>query len=342
MRRVAVKQAPTVWHWQGLVALVFTLSPTWGWWVGAPWAALVLGAGVMPVLEWLLHGRGRPLGPTWRWPAGFLRGLVVLVVAQVVGLALVAAQQPWETAVVMALAMGYVGGGTGIVLAHELGHRRSALDKALARAALVVVGYGHYAIEHNRGHHRHAATWPDPATARQHEGLWRFYPRYFAGVWRQAWHLSSQAASRWHEAGVMLALWLLLLGGLTWWAGALALAFVLVQAVVAQLLVGAVDYVEHWGLQRRAVGTGYERLGPAHVWDCANPVSELLLFNLPRHASHHMQPWLDANGLQRQPASPQMPTGYAGMVLLAMVPPWFKAVMAKRLVAATSSSMANP
>lgn len=140
----------------------------------------------------------------------------------------------------------------------------------------------------------------------------------------------------------MLALWLLLLGGLTWWAGALALAFVLVQAMVAQLLVGAVDYVEHWGLQRRAVGTGYERLGPAHVWDCANPVSELLLFNLPRHASHHMQPWLDANGLQRQPASPQMPTGYAGMVLLAMVPPWFKAVMAKRLVAATSSSMANP
>jgi alkane 1-monooxygenase len=68
----------------------------------------------------------------------------------------------------------------------------------------------------------------------------------------------------------------------------------------------------------------------------------LLLFNLPRHASHHMQPWLDANGLQRQPASPQMPTGYAGMVLLAMVPPWFKAVMTKRLVAAAGAPPANP
>ncbi|MGA0018050.1 MAG: fatty acid desaturase [Burkholderiaceae bacterium] len=331
MQHLESPPSSTNWRWHVLVALVFALSPAVGWLAGAPWAGLVLGAGAIPLLEWWLHGRGGVPGPTWQWTTGWLRGLALAVLVQALALPWLTRGESWATVLWLALAMGYVAGGTGIVLAHELGHRHRMLDKGLARALLVVVGYGHYAIAHNRGHHRHAATWTDPATARRHEGLWRFYLRYFAGVWRQAWRLSAQAPTRWNEAGVLLALWVAWLVVATWLGGTQALMFVLVQAGVAQLLVGAVDYVEHWGLQRRRTATGHERLSHAHVWDCANPVSELLLFNLPRHASHHLQPWRDANSLQRQASSPQMPTGYAGMVLLAMVPPWFRAVMTPRL-----------
>ena len=91
------------------------------------------------------------------------------------------------------------------------------------------------------------------------------------------------------------------------------------------------DYVEHWGLERKTIDGKLERMGPHHTWDCANPIADALLFNLPRHASHHIDPSRNCDELQRTPTSPQMPTGYAGMVLLAMVPPLYKKVMTPRL-----------
>jgi alkane 1-monooxygenase len=97
------------------------------------------------------------------------------------------------------------------------------------------------------------------------------------------------------------------------------------------LLVGSVDYVEHWGLVRADIRGKPERMGAAHTWDCANYVSDLMLFKLPRHAAHHLEPSLDCDELYRMPASPQMPLGYAGMSLLAMVPPLYKRVMRPRL-----------
>ena len=106
------------------------------------------------------------------------------------------------------------------------------------------------------------------------------------------------------------------------------------QAAVALLLVGAVDYMEHWGLKRRTGPDGKaERIGTAHIWDCRNAVSDLMLFNLPRHASHHLEPWRHAGELQHTAQAPQMPTGYAGMVLLTLVPPLYRRVMAPRLPA---------
>jgi alkane 1-monooxygenase len=95
--------------------------------------------------------------------------------------------------------------------------------------------------------------------------------------------------------------------------------------------VAAIDYVEHWGLRREAINGRYERMGPQHTWDCANRISDALLFNLPRHASHHLEPSLDCDTLYRMPQSPQMPTGYAGMVVLASLPPLFRKIMAPRL-----------
>ena len=140
----------------------------------------------------------------------------------------------------------------------------------------------------------------------------------------------------------MLACWLLILLSVTLTLGSVAFFFLITQAIVAQLLVGSVDYFEHWGLQRQTVSSRHERLSHKHIWDCANPVSELLLFNLPRHSSHHLQPWLTANELKRESKSPQLPTGYAGMIVMAFVSPWFISVMSKRLSELRIKDEINP
>ena len=325
-----------------LPLLVFVFSPSLGWWLGLPALGLLLGAVLIPACEWLL---GRPgHGPLGRWasqprPQSFgphwPRLVALLVLLQSLALTLlVSGDAPWNQLVWLGLSLGFVAGGTGIVLGHELGHRRSLLDRRLSLALLTLVGYGHYQLEHNRGHHRSAATFQDPATARLHESLPRFLLRYFPGIWRGACALDRQG--RQGSAGIGLPQRLLLLfAGYALLANALAgpqaVALIALQALVAQFLVGTIDYVEHWGLQRAMVDGRPQRFGPEHVWDCANRVSDLLLFNLPRHAHHHLHPSDTADLLLRVQQAPQMPTGYAGMVLLASLPPLYRRVMRRRL-----------
>lgn len=312
-----------------LLPLGFTLSPLLGWAAGWPWLTVLLAAAVLPLAEWLL-GRGGD-APVGRWSPRFLRVVMLAVLAVCTTFPLLTSTDDWTTWLPLALGCGYVAGGIGIVLAHELGHRRPVVDRLLARALLCLVGFGHYALEHNRGHHRAAATRPDPATARREESLWRFMPRYFSGVFRDALRLSREAPGRLNEALALAGVSLAVAAAFTVFGGWQALAFVLVQAVVAQCLVAAVDYIEHWGLERARHGGKPERMGPQHTWDCANRVSDAMLFNLPRHASHHLEPSLECDELYRVPASPQMPTGYAGMVLLAFASPLYRRIMLPRL-----------
>ena len=126
-------------------------------------------------------------------------------------------------------------------------------------------------------------------------------------------------------ASVLVALLLSLLVGVE------AVGFALITALTAQTLVATIDYVEHWGLQREMIDGKPERIGPQHIWDCGNRISDALLFNLPRHAAHHLEPSLDCNALRRVSASPQMPTGYAGMSLLSAIWPLYRHIMTPRL-----------
>lgn len=326
--------------------VLFAVTPTLGLLSDMPGLTGWVGFVLLPLLEWT-WGRKATVAPQWGLQAP--RAVMMLVLWQPVMLVgwmawvnatAGSSEGPaWWRVAVLGMACGSVAGAVGIVLAHELGHRRSALDRALARTLLCIVGWGHYLIEHNRGHHRHAALRHDPATARREEGLWDFLPRYWMGVWRGAVSLSKAQSGAVNEA------WALAAGTAALWAAAWALAgtaglvFCVAQAAVAQLLVGCVDYMEHWGLQRRLGASGKpERMAAPHIWDCRNAASDLLLFNLPRHAHHHIEPWHSADNLRHHAASPQMPTGYAGMVLLTLVPPLFRRVMAPRLPGAPIDS----
>lgn len=306
---------------------VFVALPSLSYALGTPWLGLIVGVVIVPVAEWIGGQRtvSKPIQSVW-----VLRLLMLGVISQIFILALTAPHLNTLHWFLLALSMGYVSGGTGIVLAHELGHRRTAFDQWLSRLLLVFVAWGPYRMEHNRGHHRHAATWDDPATARAHESLYRFMPRYLRGVYVNGWRLSHHPTARWHEASVLMLLSALLACGLWFLGGAASLGFWVIQAAVAIFLVTAVDYIEHWGLQRQETPNGLERMTAKHIWDCPNGVSEALLFNLPRHAHHHLAPANQGHELQRTPLSPQMPTGYGGMVLLASIPwLWFSVMKPK-------------
>ena len=70
--------------------------------------------------------------------------------------------------------VGIVLGVNGINVAHELGHRQTTNERFLGKALLLPSFYMHFFIEHNYGHHLHAATKEDPATLSFQLVLYRF------------------------------------------------------------------------------------------------------------------------------------------------------------------------
>ena len=254
----------------------------------------------------------------------------------------------WAAVVAAGLAVGVVAGSQGITCAHELGHSRSRLDRALAWLLMGSVLYAHFMVEHYRGHHVRAATLDDPASARRGESLWRFLPRTLVGSWRSAWRLETQRLDqhkhrhkhlhkhqhrrRWVRSPLLWATlaqgaWLLLL-----WAtlGAWALLFWLVQAAHAVLLLEAINYIEHYGLQRQVRAGRAEPFGVAHAWNADQALTNAFIINLQRHSDHHLHAWKPYAELQPLPG-PQLPTGYAGCLFLAAVPPLWFALMERRL-----------
>ncbi len=79
----------------------------------------------------------------------------------------------------LALSIGMIA-GIGINTAHELGHKKEQHERWLAKIALAQSFYGHFYIEHNRGHHVRVATPEDPASSRVGESLYAFLPRTVA------------------------------------------------------------------------------------------------------------------------------------------------------------------
>lgn len=240
----------------------------------------------------------------------------------------------------LALTMAMVG-GIAINTAHELGHKRASSEKWLSRIALAQTGYGHFFIEHNRGHHVKVATPEDPASSRLGEGFWAFLPRTVVGSLRSAWgiettRLDRLGKSHWGVHNDILSAWamtVVLFGGLTIAFGPVVLPYLLVQAVIGFSLLEVVNYLEHYGLLRQKREDGrYERCLPAHSWNSNNVASNVLLYHLQRHSDHHANPTRRYQALRHVDEAPQLPTGYAGMIVLAWFPPLWRRVMDPRLL----------
>jgi alkane 1-monooxygenase len=241
----------------------------------------------------------------------------------------------------LALTVGTVA-GIAINTAHELGHKRASLERWLSKVALAQTGYGHFFIEHNRGHHVRVATPEDPASSRMGESFYRFWPRTVSGSLRSAWELEAERLRRLGSSPLsvrndILQAWamsVVLFAGLVAGFGVEIAPWLLVQAVFGFSLLEIVNYLEHYGLlrQKRDDGTGrYERTRPEHSWNSDNVSSNVLLYHLQRHSDHHAHPTRRFQALRHFDEAPELPSGYATMIVLALVPPLWRRVMDPRV-----------
>jgi alkane 1-monooxygenase len=244
----------------------------------------------------------------------------------------------------LAISIGVVA-GVAINTAHELGHKKESHERWFSKIALAQSFYGHFYIEHNRGHHVRVATPEDPASSRMGESVYRFWPRTVLGSLSSSWHLEAKRYQRkgthpFHLGNDVLNAWLMtvvLWGGLTLWLGAGILPYLVLQGVVGFSLLEVVNYMEHYGMLRQKVGTPerqrYERVDPSHSWNSNNIATNVLLYHLLRHSDHHANPTRRYQTLRDFREAPVLPTGYTGMIVVALFPPLFRKLMDKRVVA---------
>jgi alkane 1-monooxygenase len=232
-------------------------------------------------------------------------------------------------------------GGIAISTAHELGHQRAGLERKLSKIALAQTCYGHFVVEHNRGHHVRVATPEDPASSLLGESLYAFIPRSVAGGSKSAWRIERErfvrtGTSHWSLRNHVLNAWLLsvaVFSVLAAWFGPQVLPWLVGQAIIGFCMLETINYIEHYGLRRQRLADGrYERIRPSHSWNSNTIVANVCLFHLQRHSDHHAHPLRRYQTLRHADEAPQLPSGYATMMLIAMVPPLWRRVMDSRVI----------
>jgi len=238
------------------------------------------------------------------------------------------------------LAMGIMCGVLGINVGHELGHRNNRFDELIGEILLLTSLNTHFLPYHNGGHHLNVATPKDAATARKNEWIFTFWIRSHFSSYYQAWaienkRLKNEGKSWLHHQNRMLIYSIcnfILLGVILFFFGKYVLTTFVLAAITGILLLETVNYIEHYGLLRKQNENGrYERVKRNHSWNSNHKVGQVLLFNLSRHSDHHHNGAKHYQLLKSLPESPQMPTGYKGMMLLSLLPPIWFFIMNKRL-----------
>jgi len=240
----------------------------------------------------------------------------------------------------LVLSLGMVLGTNGINVAHELGHRQSTNERFLGKLLLIPALYMHFYIEHNHGHHLHAATKEDPATARYNQTVYSFWItsviRQFISAWRIQFKLlknnnkpflSFKNDMFWFtiiQTSYLIIIFLFF--------GQTGLFLALLSAIAGFLLLETVNYIEHYGLLRlKTVSGRYERVKEVHSWNSNHVVGRIVLYELTRHSDHHYKSSKKYQTLGCHEDSPQMPFGYPTSMVLALIPPLWFAIMNKRV-----------
>ena len=247
---------------------------------------------------------------------------------------------PWWSWLLLAIGGG-TGAGGALALGHELGHKADKTHKILALLSNAVVGYGHFRIEHNRGHHVWVATPEDPASSRYGESVYRFSKRELPGAFQRGWRNEAERLSRRGESVWSLDNEILQGFSVSLAAGAVMVAafgwtvapFLLVHSFFGWYALTQTNYVEHYGLMRERRADGrYEPVAPRHSWNTNHIFSNIITFHLQRHSDHHANPMRPYQSLRDFQNLPRLPSGYPGMFGLAAIPPlWFRVMNPKVL-----------
>lgn len=315
------------------------------------WGMPVVMFGLIPVLDLLLGKDG--LNPDEQADVPRMNSEAfyrVITLGWVVGFAVLLVWSMLELASGTFSLVGGIGwvvsigiiGGLGINVAHELVHKDAKLETRAGGFLLALVCYGGFKVEHLRGHHVHVSTPGDASSSRYNQSLYEFLPQAYARNFLNAWKLEAQRLERkgekalswrneliwWYSISALVGI------GFTVAFGWLGAAFFLAQSFIAFTLLEIVNYLEHYGLHRRKLDNGrYERTGPEHSWNSNYFLTNVFLFHLQRHSDHHAYAKRRYQVLRHHDVAPQLPAGYAAMIVLAMIPPLWKRVMNPRVEA---------
>lgn len=297
-------------------------------WMLNPWLFLTLPVlFAMHTALWWMAGSGDALG----LGAALLRvGGPDLAAAR-------AASGPWAW-LGAALGCGFLTAAAGTTAGHELVHRtRQPFHLVWGRWLLALTFDASFAIEHVHGHHARVSTYEDPASARRGERVYGFILRSAFGQLRSAWRLERERLRRkglgpWTPRSRFLRGWLFSAAWLAWaWVlgGGRAAAFFVVTALWGKAILEIINFVEHYGLIRLPGS----RVEPRHSWNSNAWMSSTILYHLTRHSDHHAEGGKPFWRLRPLPDAPMLPAGYMGMLIVALVPPWYERLMRPRLAA---------
>jgi len=324
-----------------MLAYVFALTAAVGLALGGGWSLLTIAYGVLlvPVLDHIIGVYHPPERPDYQSPA---HDIVLWLAAPITLAVLLFAL--WRVSfrpVSIIEAVGFILAvslttSIGMVAAHELIHRRRLFERGLGLMLLALASNLQYRLHHVYGHHKRIGVPGDMETADKGENVYTFAVRCYFG--QHLWSMRSEMdrlrrrdraplgpGNRllWYlaiELAVVVAVFLVF-----GWRG---LVFFVAQCYVATFLLNAVFYLEHYALVRAEVAPGrYEPVAEKHSWNSNHRLTNWTVYNLARHSGHHVLETIHYEGLGGAPAAPQLPTGYGGMILLALVPPLWRRVM---------------
>lgn len=326
-----------------LTVIAFMYDGIWSW------ATVFYAFGVLPLLDHLLKVDSLNLSQdeakdalTSKFFNIALYGTVPIQLGFVIWFLVGIAPQEMSSVDLFAktFSLGAMGSVLAINSAHEIGHRTTSLNKFLSKILLTSVLYVHFFEEHNYGHHKNVGTYDDPATSRRGEWLYVFVIRSIVFGWIGAWKIEHKRLTRNGGSSITLKnevlVWQLIQLGLIsvvyFVLGPLILGCFILASFISVFILEAINYIEHYGLTRDKVSEfRYEKVNHSHSWNADNQVGRAVLFELTRHSDHHESPSKPYQILVSPENTPQLPTGYPGMILLSLVPPLFFSIMHKRM-----------
>ncbi len=337
--------------WKYFLAYLIPLSAYLAVYARGYWSfsTVLFAFGILPILETIYRGTALNFSETEeddRLASRFFDWMLYINVPLLYGLIffylsiLASASLSWIETIGMTLSVGIVVSTIGINVAHELGHRATYYEQTMAKTLLLTAMYMHFFIEHNLGHHKNVATDADPASSRLNETMYAFWWRSTTESYKDAWRLETERLQKagiafWSFQNQMLcfqAIQLIYLSIIAWVWGIKIMLFAVLIAVLGFLLLECVNYIEHYGLRRRLLPSGYyEKVLPQHSWNSDHDLGRIILYELTRHSDHHFKSNRKYQVLRHFDESPQLPHGYPGSILIAMLPPlWFR-IMNKRV-----------
>lgn len=221
---------------------------------------------------------------------------------------------------------GISGGIIGLSAGHELIHAKKNYQRKLGLVILFCINYPHFAIEHLL-HHKNLATPIDSDVARLGETIYQFILRTLPYGWMICWKYEYdlfRERRMWKHVTIQI----LIFAVIGYFFGLDAVLMFAICGIFAIALLKWLDYVQHYGLERKEINGKLEPITRQHAWDSISFFTNFTIFNIGHHAHHHQHAFIHYWRLEKHPeATNTLSKGYTELMLLSLLPKRYNAYM---------------